>query len=85
MRRFELHAYQIPAVREFLAKLKPREELTYRLALSGMFPQFRSGEWQRRRDELLAELAPDEAKVERYLKRAKAMEGRLRFIITEIG
>ena len=49
----------------------------YRLALTGMFPQCRSGEWKRRRDELMAELAPDEVSIGRFFNRACAVEAKL--------
>jgi hypothetical protein len=83
-RRPEISYHHVPGIRAFLATLSPEDELTYRLALFGMFPQLRGREWQKRRDELMAELALTQAKVGRFMARAAAMKDRIAFIISEM-
>jgi len=81
MRNLTIDNRQIPAVQDFVVCLRPREELIYRLALSGMFAACRHGEWQSRKFELLAELAPNLETMAWYLKRAGAAEATLQTII----
>jgi len=50
-----------------------------------MFAECRAGEWQRRKSELLAELAPDLESMAWYLKRAGAVEATLQTIIETWG
>lgn len=85
MRNLAIDSRQLPAVQDFLGTLRPREELAYRLALAGMFAECRAGEWQRRKSELLAELAPDLESMAWYLKRAGAVEATLQTIIKTWG
>ena len=53
MRNLTIDNRQLPAVQDFIVCLRPREELIYRLALSGMFAACHHGEWHSRKFELL--------------------------------
>jgi hypothetical protein len=81
MRNLAIDSRQLSAVQGFLASLRPREELAYRLALAGMFAECRDSEWKQRTDELLAELAPGVESMAWYLKRARGVETTLQTII----
>ena len=55
----------------FLGKLQPCEELVMRMALRGISAHCRTDrEWQRRVDELMAQLKPDAAQFARLVRRA---------------
>jgi len=70
---------QLPRVNAVLAELSPPAELTFRLALRGLFPRCRGGEWKARIEELLLELVTDEATLARYLDRAETIAADLDF------
>jgi hypothetical protein len=46
--RPKIDSRQLPAVKRFLAQMEPQDELTYRLALTGLFSDCRFGEWSDR-------------------------------------
>jgi hypothetical protein len=85
VRNLAFYDCQLPAARAFLAKLKPRDELTYRLALAELLPACSDGDWGRRRSELLAELAPDEAATERFMRPARTGDNTLRMRLAKFG
>jgi hypothetical protein len=78
MRNLTFDDRRPPVVRRFLGTLKPKDQLTYCLALAELLPACLDGEWQRRRDDLPTELAPDQAAVERFTIKASIANDALR-------
>ncbi len=63
-----------PVLLDWLARLDPEDELVARLAVRGVAGRFRSdGPWNRRIDELMAQIKPDEDHLAVILRRAQRM------------